>query len=303
MLIKAEADADRIDNFIFGILGEKFHSRANIQRMIKKGEITLNGAAVKPSSKIRAGDEIFVPEESEPESCGLEPAEMELDIVYEDGDILIINKAPGQIVHPGISHKNDTIANALIKRYRDLPVIGGTERPGIVHRLDKDTSGLLMIALNEKAYYALIAAQKKREIEKTYWGIVHGEPKNREALIDIPIGRSPSNRKLFKVGGVAPKEAKTEFRMLRTKGGLSLVEFRLITGRTHQIRVHMRSIGHPIVGDLDYGRKDRHIVFEGKEYGFTGHLLCAKKLQFKHPTKGTDIKIEIDPPFRIEGLV
>ena len=196
----------RIDQFISELLTHHFPSRSLVSKYIKDGIILINGKKVKPSHKVKYGDIVFIPDELPVEENIIKPRQMDLDIVYEDADILLINKKAGQIVHPGISHKDDTIVNALIYKYGDkISSIGGRERPGIVHRLDKDTSGLLIIALSEKAYYRLIEMQRSKEIKKVYYGIVFGKIKEGSGRIEYPIGRSTSNRKLFSINGINPK--------------------------------------------------------------------------------------------------
>lgn len=299
MEIKSKESGHRLDQYLFQFLKEKISSRSLLSKYIKKGIITVNGKKVKPSYSVKIGDLITLPDEFPVEENILKPIDMELEIVYEDEDILIINKKPGQIVHPGVKHKNDTIVNALIKRYGDsLPVISGRERPGIIHRLDKDTSGLLIIALTERAYYKLIEMQKKKEIEKYYWGVVYGNVKTENGRIEIPIGRSFKDRKLFAPNGINAKDAITEFKVIQRKCDYSLLEFKLITGRTHQIRVHMKAIGYPIVGDIQYTKRGREIVVCGKKYVLNCHILMAKRLIFNHPISNEKMEIEI--PFNLK---
>ena len=287
----------RLDQYIYEKFPQLFPSRSLVSKYIKDKIILINDKPVKPSYKIKINDTLYIPDKLPRENNVLKATPMDLNIVYEDKDILIINKKAGQIVHPGISHKDDTIVNALIERYGNkLPTIGGRERPGIVHRLDKDTSGLLIVALTEKAYYKLIEMQREKLIKKIYWGIVFGEIKEDSGRIEYPIGRSISNRKLFSVNGINPKPSITEFEIIKRKCGYSLMRFHLITGRTHQIRVHMKSIGHPIVGDLQYTKRGRKIDFCGNIKELTSHMLCAKKLELKHPVSGKELKFEIPLP-------
>jgi 23S rRNA pseudouridine1911/1915/1917 synthase len=295
MIIKVESEKGRIDKFLFEVLEKQFYSRTGIQRLIKDGKILVNDKKVKPSHHLKINDLIFIPDRIETEPSDLEAREIPLDIVYEDRDILIINKTAGQIVHPGIGHTKDTIANGLKAIYGDaLPDIGGKERPGIIHRLDKDTIGLLIIALTQEAYYKLIQMQKKRSIEKYYLGICWGEMKADEGEIKIAIGRSLRDRKLFAPNGINPREAITKFWVLKRQKRFSLIKFQLVTGRTHQIRVHMKAIGHPIVGDIQYSNKGRKIKISDSEIVLNHHLLCAQKLVFCHPITNKELVIELD---------
>lgn len=297
MEIIVRKSGKRIDQFIYEKFVEKFSSRNLVSKYIKNKVILVNNKAVKPSYKVREKDIILIPDQLPIEQNAIVPVHIDLDIVYEDNDILVINKKPGIVVHPGVSHRNDTIVNALIERYGEkLSVIGGRERPGIVHRLDKDTSGLLIIALSEKAYYKLIEMQKDKKIKKIYYGIVYGEIKETSGRIEYPIGRSISDRKIFSTNGINSKASITEFEVIKENCGYSLVKFHLITGRTHQIRVHMKAIGHPIVGDIQYTKKGRNIEYCGKNISLSYHLLCAKELEFLHPITGKELKFKLPLP-------
>ena len=251
-------------------------SRAMVQKLIQEGNILVYGAAKKDSYKVQLGDEIEVniPEAKE---IGLKPENIELEIVYEDNDIIVVNKPKGLVVHPANGNPDGTLVNAIMAICKDsLSGIGGEIRPGIVHRLDKDTSGLIIVAKNDQAHINMSKEIKDRQVKKIYIALVRGRVAENEATINMPIGRSTKDRKKMAVRKDG-KEAITHFKVIKRYHNYTLLEVKIDTGRTHQIRVHMAEIGYPIVGDAVYSN--------GKnEFGVEGQMLHAYKLEFEHPT-------------------
>ena len=260
-------------------------SRTRLQKLIEEGKVKVNGKIEKNSYIVKIGDKILI-EEEEPEEIELKPQEIPLDIIYEDNDIIVINKSKGLVVHPN-GNPDHTLVNAVMAKCKgSLSGIGGKIRPGIVHRLDKDTSGLIVVAKNDKAHIGLSEQLKKKEMKKTYIALVRGNIQENEATIQMPIGRSTKDRKKMAVTKKG-KEAITHFKVLKRYGKYTLVEVKIETGRTHQIRVHMAEIGHPVVGDMVYSN--------GKnEFGVEGQMLHAKQLIFQHPI--TQEKITLTAP-------
>ena len=279
------------------ILGklEQSLSREAIQRMIKDNKIMVNGKGVKPSYKASINDIVTI-EDIVPIETELKPQEMPLDVIFEDNDIIVINKEKGVVVHPGNGNPDGTLANAIIARCKDsLSGIGGKIRPGIVHRIDKDTSGLIIVAKNDEAHLNLSNQIQKRQVQKTYIALVRGNVKENEATINMPIGRSTKDRKKMAVSRTG-KEAITHFKVLKRYNGFTLLEVKIETGRTHQIRVHMAEIGYPIVGDEVYSN--------GKNiFNVKGQMLHAEKLKFKHPRTGKEIEVEAPLPEYFKSIL
>ncbi|WP_018658813.1 RluA family pseudouridine synthase [Allofustis seminis] len=251
-------------------------SRTQIQDFIEKGQVMVNGQSTINKYKVTCGDRIQI-NVPEPVAIEVKPENIPLDILYEDEDIAIVNKPKGMVVHPGAGNPNGTLVNALLYHIKDLSGINGEIRPGIVHRLDKDTSGGLVIAKNDITHQKLSEQLEKRTMKREYIALVHGHIPHKEGRIDAPIGRDPQDRKKFIVRQEG-KEAITNFSVLKYFAHYTLVRAQLETGRTHQIRVHFKYIGYPIVGDNDYGRKNT-LTTEGQ-------LLHAQKLGFIHPRTG-----------------
>ncbi len=231
-------------------------SRSQAKRLIENGHVFLNQRPIKPSARLRSGDLISgtLPE---PKPISLQPEPIPLSILYEDSSLIVINKPPGMVVHPAPGNPSGTLVNALLYHCQDLSGIHGLLRPGIVHRLDKGTSGVMVVAKEDEAHDQLVWQFKNRLIEKTYLAIVFGSFKEKEGLINLPIGRHPSERKRMSTKTKKGKEALTRWKVLEEFNGYTLLEIHPQTGRTHQIRVHLATIGHPILGDPLYGRKNR----------------------------------------------
>lgn len=270
---------ERIDKHITEVLADRSVSRSQVQEWIRIGAVNVNGRPVKPNAKVAADDRITV-DIPEPEPLEAFPENIPLDIVYEDSDVIVINKPRGMVVHPAAGHPNGTVVNALLHHCRDLSGINGVMRPGIVHRIDKDTSGLLMAAKNDMAHASLSAQLKAHTVTRKYSALVYGSLEHDKGTVDAPIGRMNQDRKLYVVTDKNSKHAVTHFAVVERFGDYTLLELKLETGRTHQIRVHMKYIGHPLVGDPVYGGKS------GRTLGMSGQALHAGVLGFEHPRTG-----------------
>jgi 23S rRNA pseudouridine1911/1915/1917 synthase len=270
LVVEPAAAGERLDRYLAARLPEL--SRAQVQRLIEQGAVQVAGRAVRPATRVAAGQEITLAIPP-PVPATPQPEAIPLDVLYEDGDLLVVNKPAGMVVHPAPGHAGGTLVNALLARCPDLAGIGGKLRPGIVHRLDKETSGLLVVAKHERAHRWLAAQLKARQMEKRYLALVDGAPATATGTIDAPIGRDPrhSQRMAVVAGG---REALTHFRLLRRYRHHALLEVRPITGRTHQIRVHLASIGCPVAGDRVYGRRQPTLPL-------TRHFLHAARLTFQ----------------------
>jgi 23S rRNA pseudouridine1911/1915/1917 synthase len=263
----------RLDRFVAAELTG--YSRARLQKLIREKFVKVNGAAARPRDLVRAGDEIELTEPT-PEKIDNQPEAIALDILFEDDDLIVINKTAGLVVHPGAGHREHTLVNALLHHCPALSVIGGKERPGIVHRLDKDTSGCLVVAKNDETHRSLSEQFAARTVEKVYLALVAGKLRKSVGIIDERIGRHPVHRQRMSIAASRGRTAKTEYRVVRESDQASLIECRLHSGRTHQIRVHLNHLGHPILGDKLYASK------RAKE--FPRQMLHAWKLGFRHPT-------------------
>ncbi|HFI0419501.1 TPA: RluA family pseudouridine synthase [Streptococcus suis] len=261
-------------------------SRSVANEQIKNGQVLVNGQAKKAKYSVQVGDVISyqVPEVEEIDYVA---EDIPLEIVYQDEDVAVVNKPQGMVVHPSAGHTSGTLVNALLYHVKDLSGINGVLRPGIVHRIDKDTSGLLMIAKNDEAHTKLAAELKDKKSLRKYWAIVHGNLPNDRGMIEAPIGRSEKDRKKQAVIAKG-KEAVTRFQVLERFGDYTLVELTLETGRTHQIRVHMAYIGHPVAGDEAYGPK--------KTLKGHGQFLHARTLGFTHPRTGEVVEFTAEAP-------
>ncbi|HOJ93365.1 MAG TPA: RluA family pseudouridine synthase [Dictyoglomaceae bacterium] len=284
-ILQVEGDVkERVDKY----LSEKlFLSRSQIQKLIDEGHVKVNGEKIKTSYKIKLGDniEVVIPP---PENTEIISEDLPLEIVYEDEDLLVVNKPRGMVVHPAVGHFQGTLVNALLYKVKDLSGIGGAIRPGIVHRLDKDTTGLLVVAKNDYAHQHLSEQLKQRTLKRVYWALCEGEIPWDKKRVELSIGRHPVHRKKMAVVSTG-KIAITNFEVLERFKGYTLVSASLETGRTHQVRVHLSHMGFPIVGDEIYGRTD-------KRFGIKGQLLHAKEISFIHPREGTIMKFTAPLP-------
>ena len=262
-------------------------SRSKIQSMIKNGSILVNDSISKASYIVKEDDVIFVSEIHE-EIMSASPEKMDLDIVYEDDDVIVVNKSNGVVVHPAVGNLSGTLVNGLMYHSKNLSSINGEFRPGIVHRIDRDTTGLLMVAKNDRAHEFLAKQLEEKSTERVYWALVWGVIPNDTGTIDAPIGRDSNDRKKMCVTASNSKKAITHFRVLERYKRATLIELSLETGRTHQIRVHMNYIGYPIVNDPVYGR--RKLIDE------SGQCLHAKTLGFVHPTSGREMIFDSELP-------
>lgn len=264
-------------------------TRSHIQKVIEQGGVTVNGRVADKSLKVFAGDEIVF-ELPELRLLSNEPQDIPLDVRYEDDDLLVVNKPRGMVVHPAAGNFDGTLVNALLKHCDgQLSGINGVVRPGIVHRIDKDTSGLLIVAKNDFAHTALALQIKEHSFKREYSAVVHGHLKEPEGVIDAPIGRSEKDRKKMCVTQKNSKEAVTHYKCIEELNGFSYVKLRLETGRTHQIRVHMAYIGHPVAGDMVYGPKNGITELNGQ-------CLHAGLIGFNHPRDGRYIEVESELP-------
>ena len=270
-------------------------TRTTAQRLIEQGNILVNGKKQKVSYKVSVGDSITI-EEIEAQEIELKAQDIPIEIIYEDNDIIVVNKPKGMVVHPANGNPDGTLVNAIMAICKDsLSGIGGEIRPGIVHRLDKDTSGLLIVAKNDKAHVNMSEQIKNHEVKKTYIALVRGIVKENEATIDMPIGRSNSDRKKMAVNKNG-RNAVTHIKVLKRYDKYTLLEINIETGRTHQIRVHLSHIGYPVIGDYIYSN--------GKnEFGVVGQCLHAKELEFKHPITGQEMKLEAPLPEYFEEIL
>jgi 23S rRNA pseudouridine1911/1915/1917 synthase len=295
-VVPAESSGDRLD--IFLVRQMPGWSRSQIQRLIREGLVTVGPVpARKGGEEIEAGARISVrAEREEPRAT---PEDLPLAVVYEDSDILVVNKAAGMVMHLGAGIKSGTLVNALLSHLvpiNGLSTMGGGLRPGIVHRLDKMTSGLVLVAKNDAAHRRLSEQFKSREVHKTYVALVHGRVAADSGQINKPVGRDPRRRTRMKAGGIAPREALTKYRVLRRLGRFTLVEAMPQTGRTHQIRVHLASLGHPVVGDTTYGAPAKLRFGESDEPTLPRTFLHAAKLAFTHPLTGAPLQLEAPLP-------
>ena len=285
--ITAEESGERIDALLARTLPSL--SRSQVQKLLEQGMVTLNGRELKKNFRCSAGEsyELLLPE---PDDLPLIPQDIPLDVVYEDGDLIVINKPRGLVVHPAPGHPDGTLVNALLYHCGDsLSGIGGQRRPGIVHRIDKDTSGLLIVAKNDFAHQGLSAQLADHSLCREYEALVRGNFKQDSGTIDKPIGRHPIDRKRMAVTDKNSKPAVTHWQLLASYRGYSHILCRLETGRTHQIRVHMASIGHPLLGDFTYGAPS-------PEKGLEGQCLHARRLRFVHPRTGEHVLLETELP-------
>ncbi len=292
LIVEMRHHGERVDKYIKEQLPEV--SRSRIQTLIDLAHVTVNGISCKSNTRLKENDEIEIcfPQET---TLNVEAENMNLDIRYEDDDVIVINKPKGIVVHPAVGHHSNTLVNGLMYECKDLSGINGVLRPGIVHRIDKDTSGLLIVAKNDFAHQALVEQLQKKTMHRLYYALVHGVITHEFGTIDAPIGRDPKERQNMTVTAVHSKEAKTHFKVLERFHNFSLVECRLETGRTHQIRVHMQYIGHPVAGDPKYSYR--------KPYVDNGQLLHAHQLSFIQPTTKKEITVHAELPKEFDEIL
>ena len=284
----------RLDKY----LAEQFpeHTRSYLQKLIKDGEVLVNGKNVKTGYQLSKGDEVSV-NIPEPKELDVEPQKMDLDIVYEDDDVILINKPKGMVVHPAPGHTTDTLVNGLLYHCKDnLSGINGVARPGIVHRIDRDTTGILIVCKNDMSHNSIAAQLKEHSINRRYRALVHGNLKEDTGTVEGAIGRHPIDRKKMSINEKNGKPAVTHYTVLERFGNYTLIECRLETGRTHQIRVHMSSIGHPLVGDEVYGPAKCPFKLQGQ-------CLHAMVLGFVHPRSGAYMEFSAELPEYFEELL
>ena len=269
-IIYEKFERERIDVFLASVHAD--YSRSYFQKIIENGRALVNGKTVLPSRKLKRGDEITFEFQTQEPLCQIKPEKIKLDIIYEDNDIIIVNKQAGIVVHPSYGHPAGTLLNALTAYSK------GNFVPYLVHRLDKDTSGLIIFAKNEKAKISVSKQLQNRAVKKIYIAAVKGIITENKGRIEAPLGRSPQNRKIMSVNPTAKKMAITEFKVIERKEDYTLLEIRIITGRTHQIRSHMKYINHPVIGDVQYGGPQ---TIDGKTY--TRQMLHAYNITFTHP--------------------
>lgn len=292
--LTAGRSGERIDKFLSEELDSL--SRSYIQKLVKDGEVRVNGNAVKANYKVNINDsiEVNIPEPEEPDIL---PENIPLDVLYEDDDVLIVNKPKGMVVHPAPGHYSHTLVNAVLYYCKDqLSGINGVMRPGIVHRIDMDTTGSLLICKNDAAHQILAEELKEHSITRRYHAIVHGNLKEDEGTVDAPIGRHPVDRKKMSTKSIHGRRAVTHYKVLERFGNYTYIECELETGRTHQIRVHMASIGHPILGDQVYGPAKCPFRLQGQ-------TLHAKILGFRHPSTGDYMEFDAPLPEYFQKLL
>lgn len=293
LTVESEFAGQRIDKYV-GESMDMVVSRTQIQNWIKDGFVQVNGFAVKSNYKVSAGDSIAVTV-PKPEEAEIAPEAIDLEIVYEDSHVIVVNKPRGLVVHPAAGHYTGTLVNGLLHHCKDLSGINGSLRPGIVHRIDKDTSGLLMAAKNDLAHQSLAKQLKDHTVTRKYIAVVHGVVQHETGTVDAPIGRDSYDRKLFTVTEKNSRHAVTHFTVLERLKEFSVLELKLETGRTHQIRVHMKYIGYPLVGDPFYGKS--------RDKEMKGQALHAAVLGFVHPVTGEYLEFSAPLPEDMHHLL
>lgn len=290
-----EESGERIDALLARSIDEL--TRSSATRLIDDGAVTVSGKAIKKNYKVKTGDELCVSIPEVAAECEILAQDIPLCVMFEDDDVIVINKPRGMVVHPAVGHADGTLVNALMHHCGDsLSGVGGEKRPGIVHRIDKDTSGLLIVAKNDFAHLALSAQLADRSLSRVYEAVAFGRFREDERTIDAPIGRHPADRKKMAVTDRNSRNAVTHMQVITRYNGYTHVRCKLETGRTHQIRVHLAHIGHPILGDAVYGHKK-------SEKGLTGQCLHAKELKFIHPRTGEQVVVSSDLPEYFEQVL
>ena len=300
LIVVPEEAGVRIDRYLVSVLPGQ--SRSQVQRLIKEGKVQIAAQPVKSNRVVHAGEEIDV-EIPAPTTAIPEPEDLDVNIVYQDSDLLVVDKPAGMVVHPAAGHASGTLVNALLHQVKDLSGIGGEMRPGIVHRLDRGTSGLMVVAKNDKAHVELARQFHDREVEKEYvalvWGVVQAGKR-----IDLPIGRDPDDRKKMSATARRARSATTRVTKALHLPGVSLIHVAIATGRTHQIRVHLSEIGHPIVGDATYGGLRRRVMGDLRPLlSLDRPFLHAFRLMFHHPDDGRKMEFESALPHDLQTVL
>lgn len=303
-IASAEDASTRLDIFLAGKLPELTRSR--IKTLLEDGRALINGKAAKTGLKLKGTEEVTI-SVPEPEAGSISPEEVRLEVIYDDNDVVVINKPPDMTVHPGAGRPTGTLVNALLGMKKPLAPTGGPLRPGIVHRLDKDTSGVLVIARNDKSYHSLVAQFKDRRTSRKYLALVWGAMKTDKGTIDMAIGRDSVHRKKISTNARVKKEAVTKYKVLKRYPLISLLEIKLETGRTHQIRVHLSEVKHPVVGDQVYGKRavPPALPKEAADRlkGIKRQMLHAATLGFTHPSTGEWMEFTAPPPADMKELI
>jgi 23S rRNA pseudouridine1911/1915/1917 synthase len=301
--VPPELDGVRLDRCIAALTPE--WTRSRVRRLVDDDHVRHNDRPAKPATIVHAGDRLLV-REPDPEAVDVAPEAIPLDVVFEDADLLVINKPSGLVIHPAAGNPSGTLVNALLHHCDDLSGIGGVARPGIVHRLDKDTTGLMVVAKSDRAHQALALAFRWRKVAKTYLAICYGNFADREGFVDAALDRHPHQRQQMAVV-TNGRPARTLYEVVESWDGTCLVHCRLITGRTHQIRVHMAHIGHALVGDPLYaGRQWRSLKdprASAKCRAFSRQALHSMRLAFDHPVTGEPVSFDAEPPEDMRGLI
>jgi 23S rRNA pseudouridine1911/1915/1917 synthase len=295
-IVEAEAKGLRLDTWLARALPE--HSRSRWQHLVETGQVRLNGGVPRGRQKLSGGETVTWTEPP-PEPAALEPEARALDILYEDADLLVLNKPPGMTVHPAPGVRTGTLVNALLAHCDDLSGIGGEERPGIVHRLDRDTSGAMVVAKTEAAHRRLADQFRARAVHKVYLALVWGRPAPPSGVIRLPIARDPHHRQRMSARVAHGRAAVTQYETTEVFERLSLLRVGIETGRTHQIRVHLAQVGHPVAGDALYGRRAR----DNAELGVARQMLHAFRLSFEHPGTGEPMVFEAEVPGDFRDLL
>jgi len=286
--IEDNDEGKRLDSFLAH--QKVVPSRSFAQRLISEGFVKIDGKPTTKNHRLKKDETVFI-EIPPPKPSLVIPENIPLNIIYEDEDLIVLSKPVGLVVHPSYGHVNGTLVNALLAHTKDLSGVGGVIRPGIVHRLDKNTSGLMIVAKNDRAHHILSRALKDRKIKRSYLALVHGVMEVEAGIIDAPIGRNPKTRKTMAVTERGSKRAVTTFKVKERFRNYTLLQLKLETGRTHQIRVHMRYVNHPVVGDPEYGYKKIE-----KNLGLARQFLHSYRLEFTHPRTGEELSFEDELP-------
>lgn len=295
--IQTDEAGQRLDRYLASVLSDM--SRTKVQQLIAEEAVLVNGYPSKSGYALRTGDEIQLLSLKLNNRAGtVKPRQLPLDVVYEDRDLLVVNKATGMVVHPAPGHHDDTLVNALLTRFPDIQKDGADQRPGIIHRLDKDTSGLIIIAKNAATQAALVEQMKHHEIVKRYLALVEGVVALDQGSIDAPIGRNPRHRQQMAIIAKGSREARTHFRVLERFTRHTLLLLELETGRTHQIRVHLKAIGHPVAGDPIYGSRSATRGLTLKR-----QFLHAYQIKFNHPSTGATLELEAALPDDLQAVL